>query len=62
MENTKLRAIVADAVGEVHGNAFFVAQIRNGKQDDGPYMQAAFAVRDWFLEQLLPKEEEEVDG
>ena len=62
MENSKLREIVADAVGKVHGNPHFVQQIRNGDQDDGPYMQSAFAVRDWFLNELLPKPEEEVDG
>lgn len=61
MEDSKLRAIVADAVGKVHGNPIFVEQIRRGEQDDGPYMQSAFAVRDWFLAQLLPPPEEVVD-
>jgi hypothetical protein len=44
-------------VGKTHGNREFIRQIAEGGQDDGPYMQAAFAVRDWFLDQLLPKPE-----
>lgn len=46
MTNIELRNIVADHVARTHGNPAFIEQIRIGLQDDGPYMQAAFAVRD----------------
>jgi len=57
MDDRQLREIVSKAVGKTHGNREFIRQIAEGGQDDGPYMQAAFAVRDWFLDQLLPKSE-----
>ena len=57
MDDQKLRQVVSQAVGRVHGNPEFIRQIAEGGQDDGPYMQAAFAVRDWFLRELLPKQE-----
>lgn len=58
MDNTKLRKLVSEAVARVHGNQEFIRQIAEGQQDDGPYMVAAFAVRDWFLKELLPKGEQ----
>jgi hypothetical protein len=58
MDNIKLRQIVSEAVGRTHGNPEFIRQIAEGQQDDGPYMVAAFAVRDWFLNELLPKGEQ----
>jgi hypothetical protein len=55
MDDIKLRKLVSETVGRVHGNQEFIRQIAEGQQDDGPYMVAAFAVRDWFLKELLPK-------
>jgi len=46
MNDEKLREIVADAVARTHGNKEFIRQIREGDQDDGPYMVSAFAVRE----------------
>lgn len=57
MDDVKLRNVVADAVATVHGNELFIQQIRDGEQDDGPYLQAAKAVRAWFLDQLVAEEE-----
>lgn len=55
MDNTELRKLISETVGLTHGNPEFIRQIAEGQQDDGPYMVAAFAVRDWFLKELLPK-------
>jgi len=56
MDDTQLRELVAEEVGKTHGNKEFVRQIAEGGQDDGPYMQAAFAVRNWFLKEMMPPE------
>jgi hypothetical protein len=55
MDNTELRKLISDTVAKKHGNKEFIRQIADGEQDDGPFMVAAFAVRDWFLNELLPK-------
>lgn len=57
MDNEQIRQIVADHVSLTHGNEEFIRQIRDGEQDDGPYMQAAYAVRDWVAEQMQPAPE-----
>lgn len=57
MDDIKLRKLISETVGRVHGNQEFIRQIAEGQQDDGPYMVAAFAVRNWFLNELLPKGE-----
>lgn len=51
-----LRSIVADLVAETHGNQEFIRQIRDGEQDDGPWMQGGIAVMNYINEQwmLLP--------
>ena len=49
-----VRAIVADAVSKRHGNREFVRQIREGEQDDGPFMQGAFAVASWAASHTEP--------
>lgn len=42
-----VRNAVADALERVgHGNALFISSIREGGQDDGPFMRGAFAVLD----------------
>lgn len=58
MDDTMLRNVVATAVAQNHGNTVFIEQIKSGEQDDGPYMSAAYAVREWFLNQLMPAAEE----
>lgn len=57
MDNEQIRNIVADYVSLTHGNEEFIRQIRVGDQDDGPWMRAAYAVRDWFAEQMQPAPE-----
>ena len=52
MNDEKLREIVADAVARTHGNREFIRQIREGEQDDGPYMVSAFAVREWYSDNM----------
>jgi hypothetical protein len=43
----QVRNAVADALVNVgHGNAEFIRSIRNGDQDDGPFMRGGFAVLD----------------
>jgi hypothetical protein len=54
MDNEQIRQIVADHVSLTHGNEEFIRQIRNGEQDDGPFMQAGYAVRDWVAAQMAP--------
>jgi hypothetical protein len=62
MDNTQTRNIVADMLQPYHGNAEFIRQIRQGDQDDGPYMQAAYAVRDWVMREMAkPQHEELID-
>lgn len=61
MDDAKLREVVADAVAITHGNPLFIAQIRAGEQDDGPFMMSARAVRAWFLDQLIAAEPELID-
>lgn len=46
-----VRAIVADAIGKKHGNREFIRQVREGEQDDGPFMQGAFAIASWASKQ-----------
>jgi hypothetical protein len=59
----QVRTIVADMLVRVgHGNALFIQSMREGGQDDGPYMQAALAVRDQVVVMLAPTPEEEPDG
>ena len=61
MDDAKLREVVADAVAMTHGNPLFIEQIKAGEQDDGPYMQSARAVREWFIAQLMPAAPELID-
>ena len=51
-----LRSIVADLVAETHGNQEFIRQIRDGEQDNSPWMQGGIAVMNYINEQwmLLP--------
>ena len=58
MDDTRLREVVAEAVALTHGNPLFIQQIKAGEQDDGPWIAGGKAVRDWFLSQLLPANEE----
>ena len=57
MGNEQIRAIVADHVAKTHGNKEFIQQIRDGLQDDGPWMRAGYAVRDWVASQMQPAPE-----
>ena len=46
-----VRSIVADALEAVgHGNAEFIRSVRNGQQDDGPFMRGGLAVRDALID------------
>jgi len=60
MDDRQIRRIVADKLETTHGNLEFVRQVRDGEQDDGPWMQAAFAVRDWVIEEMTQPQQEEV--
>lgn len=65
MTMKELRNIVADLVAETHGNEEFIRQIRDGEQDDGPWMQGGIAVMNYINEQwmLLPIQDTEAhDG
>lgn len=42
LELTKVRALVADTLP--HSNEEFIRQVRDGEQDDGPFMRGALAV------------------
>ena len=53
----ELRNIVADRVEMTHGNEEFIRQIRDGEQDDGPFMSGALAVWAKFMEGLQPAPE-----
>jgi hypothetical protein len=57
MTLNELRNIVADRVEMTHGNVEFIRQIRNGEQDDGPFMVGALAVWAKFMEGLQPAPE-----
>lgn len=47
MDIDDVRNAVADALKRVgHGNELFIQSIREGGQDDGPFMRGAFAVLD----------------
>ena len=62
MDNQQVRDIVADMLAHYHGNPEFIRQIRSGAQDDGPYLQAAYAVRDWVMQEMAkPQSEELID-
>lgn len=58
MDNEQIRQIVADYVSLTHGNEEFIRQMRDGEQDDGPYLTGAYAIRDWVLMQMKPAAEE----
>ena len=53
----ELRSIVADHVQMTHGNVEFIRQIRDGEQDDGPFIKGALAVWAKFMEVLQPAPE-----
>ncbi|HSG60994.1 MAG TPA: hypothetical protein VLA24_06110 [Pseudomonadales bacterium] len=57
MTLNELRNIVADHVATKHSNVEFIRQIRDGSQDDGPFMSGAFAVWAKFMEGLQPAPE-----
>ena len=57
MNMMELRNIVADRVEMTHGNVEFIRQIRDGEQDDGPFMSGALAVWAKFMEGLQPAPE-----
>ena len=57
MTLNELRNIVADRVEMTHGNEEFIRQIRDGEQDDGPFMSGALAVWAKFMEGLQPAPE-----
>ena len=57
MTLNELRNIVADRVEMTHGNEEFIRQIRNGEQDDGPFVIGALAVWAKFMENLQPAPE-----
>jgi hypothetical protein len=62
MEDTQIRNIVADEIAKTHGNLEFIRQVRNGDQDDGPWMRSAYAVRDWVMQEMAkPQHEELID-
>jgi hypothetical protein len=46
MTNEQLRAVVADSMRQ--DNKEFIRQIREGEQDDGPFMLGAFAVMEYI--------------
>ena len=53
----ELRGVVADHVEMTHGNVEFIRQLRDGDQDDGPFMIGALAVWAKFMEGLQPAPE-----
>jgi len=58
MTDDDLRDLIATDLTRTHDNALFIAQVRAGLQDDGPYMRAAFVVRDHYVAMLAPAPEE----
>ena len=63
MTDQQIRDIVADAVSETHGNPEFIRQLREGEQDDGPWMQGGAAVMNYINEHfmLMPVQEAVTD-
>jgi hypothetical protein len=62
MDNTQIRNIVADEIAKTHGNLEFIRQVRDGEQDDGPWLRGAYAVRDWVMQEMAkPQREELID-
>lgn len=58
MDVEEVRNVVADMLVETgHGNEHFIQSVRDGGQDDGPFMRAAMAVRNKFLSYLQPAPE-----
>lgn len=53
----ELRNVVADRVEMTHGNPEFIRQIRDGDQDDGPFIVGALAVWVKFMQGLQPAPE-----
>ena len=54
MDDEEVRRIVAEMLLETgHGNQLFVQSIREGGQDDGPFMRAAKAVRDAYHKMIF---------
>ena len=53
----ELRGVVADRVEMMHGNAEFIRQIRDGEQDDGPFIIGALAIWSVFMAGLQPAPE-----
>jgi hypothetical protein len=54
MTDAQLREIVADSLP--HDNKEFIRQVREGEQDDGPYIRGAAALMNYINENysLLP--------
>jgi hypothetical protein len=62
MDNARIRNIVADEIAKTHGNLEFIRQVRDGEQDDGPWLRSAYAVRDWVMQEMAkPQIEELID-
>ena len=58
MTDQEIRNLIADWLDGVGlSNPEFLRQIRNGEQDDGPYIRAGMCARDRFAEMLTPSEE-----
>lgn len=57
-----VRNAVADALERVgHGNELFIQSVREGGQDDGPFMRGAFAVLDLVeTRTIAPNETDDV--
>ncbi len=51
------RNIVADMLEQTHGNPAFIRQVRDGLQDDGPYMRAGIAMMLGFNRMMAPAPE-----
>lgn len=52
-----VRKAVADALERVgHGNNLFIQSVREGGQDDGPFMRGAFAVLDLVEKRNIEKQ------
>ena len=60
MDNAQIRNIVADEIAKTHGNLEFIRQVRDGEQDDGPWMRSAYAVRDWVMQEMAKPQQLEV--
>ncbi|GAA0729810.1 hypothetical protein [Sphingomonas japonica] len=44
MTREQTRATVADDLERTHDNQEFIRQVREGEQDDGPFMRGALAI------------------